>query len=40
MQQQLREVHSLSVPRDFLYALMENLCPRALEARGGVGKAK
>jgi hypothetical protein len=40
MQQKLREVHSLNVPRDLVYAVMGNLCPQALEARGGVGKAK
>ena len=34
MQQQLREAHGLSVPR-----VMGNLCPQALEARGGIGKA-
>ena len=40
MQQKLREVHGLCVPRDLVYAVMGNLCPQTLEARGGVGKAK
>lgn len=40
MQQKLREVHSLSVPRDLVYAVMGNLCPQALEARGGCRKGK
>jgi hypothetical protein len=40
MQEKLRDIHCLSVPQDLVYVVMGNLCPRALEARAGVGKAK
>ena len=38
MQQKVREVHGLNVPRDLVYAVMGEADPEGLEARGGVGK--
>lgn len=40
MQQKVREVHKLNVPRDVVYAAMGEVNPEGLEARGGVGKPK
>ena len=40
MQQKVREVHELNVPRDLVYAVMGDVDPEGLEARGGVGKPK
>lgn len=39
MQQKVREVHGLNVPRDLVYAVMGEADPQGLEARGGVGKS-
>lgn len=40
MQQKVREIHGLNVPRDVVYAVMKEVSPEGLQARGGVGKAK
>ena len=40
MQQKVREIHGLNVPRDVVYAVMKDVSPEGLQARGGVGKAK
>lgn len=40
MQQKVREIHRLNVPRDVVYAVMKEVSPEGLQARGGVGKAK
>ena len=40
MQQKVREIHGLNVPRDVVYAVMTEVFPEGLQARGGVGKAK
>ncbi|PFX14012.1 hypothetical protein AWC38_SpisGene21869 [Stylophora pistillata] len=40
MQQKVREIHGLNVPRDIVYAVMKEVSPEGLQARGGVGKAK
>ena len=34
------EIHGLNVPRDVVYAVMKEVSPERLQARGGVGKAK
>ena len=40
MQQKIREIHGLHVPRDLVYAAMSDVAPEGLEARGGVGQPK
>ena len=40
LQQKVREVHGLNVPRDLVYAMMMEINPAGLEERGGVGKPK
>lgn len=40
MQQKVRELHGLNVPRDVVYAVMGEADPEGLEARGGVGQSK
>ena len=40
MQQKVREIHRLNVPRDVVYAVMKEVSPEGLQTRGGVGKAK
>ena len=40
MQQKVREIHGLNVPRDVVYAVMKEVSPEGLQARGGVGKAR
>ena len=39
MQQKVRELHGLNVPRDLVYAVMGEADPQGLEARGGVGQS-
>ena len=39
MQQKVREVHGLNVPRDLVYAAMAEADPDGLESRGGVGQS-
>ena len=38
MQQKVRDLHGLNVPRDLVYAVMGEADPRGLEATGGVGQ--
>ena len=40
LQQKVREVHGLNVPRDLVYAMMMEVNPQGLEERGGVGRPK
>ena len=40
LQQKVREVHGLNVPRDLVYAVMMEVNPQGLEERGGVGRPK
>lgn len=40
MQKTLRQTHELKVPRDVVYAVMQDVDPEGLEARGGVGHPK
>ena len=40
MQQKVREIHGLNVPGDVVYAVMKEVSPERLQARGGVVKAK
>ncbi|XP_020908948.1 uncharacterized protein LOC110246907 [Exaiptasia diaphana] len=40
LQQKIREVHGLNVPRDLVYAMMMEVNPEGLKERGGVGKPK
>ena len=40
MQQKVRELHGLNVPRDVVYPVMKEVSPEGLQGRGGVGKAK
>lgn len=40
LQQKIREVHGLHVPRDLVYAMMMEVNPQGLEQRGGVGRPK
>ena len=40
LHRKLREVHTLKVPRNLVYAMMEEVDPSGLEERGGVGKTK
>ncbi|PFX33558.1 Carbohydrate sulfotransferase 13 [Stylophora pistillata] len=35
MQQKVREIHGLNVPRDVVYAMMKEVSPEGLQARGG-----
>lgn len=39
MQQKVRELHGLNVPRDLVYAVMGEADQQGLEARGGVGQS-
>ena len=36
----LREVHNIKIPRDLVYAMMQEVDPTGLEERGGVGQPK
>ena len=38
MQQKVREIHGLNVPRDVVYAVMKEVSLEGLQARGGVGE--
>lgn len=40
MQQKVREIHKLNVPRDVVYGMMAQEDPEGLECRGGVGIPK
>ena len=40
MQKKLRQEHELNVPRDLVYAVMQDVDPQGLQARGGVGCSK
>lgn len=40
MQKKLRQEHDLKVPRDLVHAVMYDVDPEGLEARGGVGLGK
>ena len=40
MQKKLRQEHELNVPRDLVYAVMQEVDPEGLETRGGVGNAR
>ena len=40
MQKKLRQEHKLNVPRDLVYAAMQEVDPQGLEARGGVGNGR
>ena len=40
MQKKLRQEHELKVPRDLVYAVMQDVDPEGLQARGDVGNAK
>ena len=40
LHRKLQEVHTLKVPRNLVYAMMEEVDPSGLEERGGVGKTK
>ena len=40
MQQKVHEIQGLNVPRDVVCAVMKEVSPEGLQARGGVGKAK
>ena len=37
MQKKLRQEHELNVPRDLVYAVIQEVDPEDLETRGGVG---
>ena len=39
LHKKLREVHGLTVPRNIVYGMMENVDPSGLEERGPVGKS-
>ena len=38
MQKKLQQEHELNVPRDLVYAVMQEVDPECLATRGGVGK--
>ena len=40
MQKKLRQEHELNVPRDLVYAVMQDVDPDGLDARGGVGTGR
>ena len=40
MQKKLRQEHELNVPRDLVYAVMQEVDPEGLETRGGVGNGR
>jgi hypothetical protein len=40
MQKKLQQEHELNVPRDLVYAVMQEVDPEGLETRGGVGNAR
>ena len=40
LHKKVREVHGLKVPRNLVYAMMENVDSSGLEERGGVGQPK
>ena len=40
LHKKIREVHQLKVPRDVVYAMMEEVDPTGLQERAVVGKAK
>ena len=40
LHKKIREVHNLNVPRNLVYAMMEEVDPEGLEERSGVGKRK